>query len=311
MGGIDTTMPDMDQWARMFFLATRQFGVIARWQALAIGIPASTFDDRVRRECWVNPHPGTWLLPGTDSTAFVVRVSVALVAAGDHGLASGWTGLHLHGILLRPPPVITVVIPWERNRRRLHAVRTVRSRTLIAEDRDEAQGVAVASPERCFLDAGRTDSRARLRTMLIDAMQRRIVSSDDVAVRALLHPKVPGAQRLIAAARDVAAVEVDSRLSDVVHRRLLTAGIVPDARPATVTVPGGRTLHPDITFAGRQVCVECDSLGFHGTQRGLDLDHRKDQGYRQAGWNCLRVGWYRIDTDWDGFVEDVRLALAP
>jgi hypothetical protein len=50
-------------------------------------------------------------------------------------------------------------------------------------------------------------------------------------------------------------------------------------------------------------------VGFHGTQRGLDLDHRKDQGYRQAVWNCLCVGWYRVDTDWSGFVDDVQAAL--
>lgn len=300
----------MDPWALLFALGLRQHGVVTRRQAIALGITATSFDRRVLREGWHRLHPGVWLLPGADRHAFFTRVSAALLAVGDHALATGWTGLFAHGVLLRPPPIVTLVVPWQRGTRQLRAVRIIRSRTLLDDDRATLSGLAVATPQRCFLDAARTDGRPRLRTMLIDARQRRIAEPATALARGLLHPSVPGAKTLIAAARDVDAVGADSVLSDLVHRRLIDAGLAPDSHPATVATPGGRILHPDITFAASKVCIECDSLGFHGTQRGLALDHQKDQGYRQASWNCLRIGWFRYDTDWDGFERDVRLAVA-
>jgi hypothetical protein len=299
----------MDPWAALFDLGRRQHGVVARPQALDLGIAATTFDRRVSTHRWHRMHAGVLLLPGADGRQPRTRISAALLAIGSHALATSWTGLYLHGVLDRHPPLVIVVVPWNRGTRRLHTVRTVRSRTLRPEDDDVVDGLAVASAERCFLDAGRTDGRDRLRVLLIDARQRRVAEPSAVAARALLNHRVPGAGRLVAAARDVDAVGTDSVFSDAVHRRLLDTGLVPDSHPVPVATPGGRVLHPDITFAVARVCIECDSLGHHGTQRGLDLDHRKEQGYRQAGWNCVRITWRRFDTDWDGFVKDLRLAL--
>ncbi|CAN5867827.1 hypothetical protein BH23ACT10_BH23ACT10_18460 [soil metagenome] len=278
------------------------------------GVPLTSFDKRVRREDWPRPHPGVRLLPGIPAPSFLTQVSVALLALGGEVLdgevlVTGWAGLHLHGVLTKPPPIVTLVVPWRHGRRRLRAVRIVRSRTLIDDDRAVVSGLSVASVERCFIDAARTDSRARLRILLIDARQRRIIEPKAVATRALRHPKIPGARRLIAAARDVDSTGVDSALSDAVHQRLLDAGFVPDAVPVPVVTPRGRTLHPDITFAAAKVCIECDSLGFHGSQRAIDVDHRKNQGYQQAGQNCLRIGWHRYDHDWEGFLADLRAAL--
>lgn len=299
----------MNAWAKIYRTAAEQHGAIARWQAPSLGVPLTSFDRRVRREQWERPHPGICLVPGADATRHETQVSCALLAIGGHGMATGWSGLHLHGVLDRPPPIVTLVVPWTGSRRRLRAVRIIRSRTLLPEDRTVVAGLAVAAVERCFLDSGRVDSVARLRTLQIDARQRRIGVPASTGARALLHPKVPGSSKVVTAARQVESVGADSALTDAVHRRLIAAGLIPDATSATVTVPTGRILHPDITYARERVSIECDSLGFHGTQRGLDLDHRKDQGYRQALWNCLRIGWYRYENDWDGFERDVRAAL--
>jgi hypothetical protein len=299
----------MNLWAALHDIGMRQHGVITRGQALALGIPAATFDRRMRSERWRRIHPGVRLLPGADATSHLALVTAAVLAVGDHALATGWSGLYAHGVILRPPPIVTLVVPWNRGTRRLHAVRTIRSRTLLDDDRGTVGGLPVTEAERCMLDTARTDSQARLRTLLIDGHQRRVFEPPNVALRAMLTPGVPGAHRLIAAVRDVDQVGADSVFSDAVHRRLLDAGLEPDPQPVGVPTPGGRVLHPDITFGAAKVCIECDSLGFHGTQRGLDLDHRKDLAYLRAGWIVIRVGWLRYETDWDGFVRDVRAAL--
>jgi hypothetical protein len=145
--------------------------------------------------------------------------------------------------------------------------------------------------------------------MLIDARQRSVVDPAEVIERASRsHPRLPGRQRLLAAATDVLTVGADSALSYVVHQRLVADGLKPDPHPVPV-VAAGRRLHPDITFVDARVCIECDSLAHHSDQRAIDLDHRKDQAYRLAGWLCLRVGWRRVDLDWSGFSSAVRDAL--
>lgn len=145
--------------------------------------------------------------------------------------------------------------------------------------------------------------------MLINARQRRIVSPADVLERALaVSPRVPGRSRLLSAASDVTAIGADSPLSDVVHRRLIASGLLPDNEPVVLDVDGQR-LHPDVTFRRARVCIECDSLAHHGDQRAIDLDHRKDQAYSQARWKCLGIGWRRFDHDWAGFVAAVQHEL--
>lgn len=300
----------MHPWTRLLLQAQEQHGAIARRQVAGLGVSPSTFDARVRREAWRGPFRGVRVLPGGDPHDPLTRMSAALLAIGDHALATGWSGLFLHGVLPRAPKLVTLVVPWSSPRRRITGIRIIRSRTLLDDDRDTVSGLATAALPRSFVDAARTDRRARLRILLIDTRQRRVGEPSDVAARALIHPRITGARDLIAAAHDVDSTGADSAFSDAVHRRLVLAGLRPDPHPVTVRTPSGRVLHPDITFARHRVCIEVDSLGFHGTQRGLDFDHRKDQGYRQALWNCLRIGWFRFDTDWPGFERDAREALA-
>ena len=135
----------VERWEQVVKVGRRQHNAVTRAQALALGIPPTTFDRRMSRERWEAPHSGVRLLPGADGNDRLTQVSAALLAVGDHALASGWTGLHLWGVILRPLSIVTLVVPWECSRRRLRAVRTIRSRTLIEEDYRILAGLAVAS----------------------------------------------------------------------------------------------------------------------------------------------------------------------
>lgn len=299
----------MNPWIELFRLGRDQHGAVARRQAPMVGVPPATFDARVRRDAWPLLHRTIRLLPGFEPSPYT-PISAALLEVGQQAMATGRTGLFLHGVIDRAPPTIELVTPWTASARRLHAVRLIRSRTLIDDDRSERHRLAVASPERCFLDLARPGMQHRVRALLIDARQRGIGAPAAVADRAALHPGVPGAPLLATTAREVANTGADSILADLVYERLVSRGLVPDATPVAIPIEGqGRTLHPDITFASARVCIECDSLAHHATQRAIDLDHRKDQAYRQVRWNCLRIGWYRFDHDWIGFVHDVTAAL--
>jgi hypothetical protein len=295
-------------WSALFALAADQYSVVARYQARRLGIDDRTFSRRVRAEGWQQPHRGVYVVPGAPWHPRT-RMSAALLAAGPHAAASGLTALHLHGVADAQPPRLALVVPHERRARPLHGAKVVRSRTLRHGDVTEVGGLRCVRPPRAFLEASPEVDDGRLRTLLIDGRQRLVVMPEEVIERAAKSPlRLPGRHRLIAVASDIAGIGADSVLTDLVHRRLVADGFHPDPTPVSITI-NGRTLHPDITFAGARLSIECDSLAHHGDQRSLDMDHRKDQAYAAAWWRCLRIGWYRYDNDWSGFLTALRHAL--
>lgn len=299
----------MDPWGRLFLIAKRQHGVVARRQALRLGISAAAFTRRVRREHWPQLHRGVYLVPSTPLGVHA-RVSAALLAVGDHAIASGDTALFLHGVTRVQPSHVALAVPHDRRAPRLRGVVVTRTRTLVEADRMTVEHLSCAAAPRAFADAAPVHEQGDLRVLLIDARQRNVVEPADVLDRvARLPVNVPGRARLLRAALDVDAVGADSVLTDQVHRRLLEDGLRPDPHPAPIAVGRSRRLHPDITFSDERVCIECDSLAHHGTQRDIDLDHRKNEAYQAAGWICLRIGWRRFDHDWPGFVVAVRRAI--
>lgn len=299
----------MNAWARVFRLAARQHSAVTRSQAVQEGVSDSAFTRRVRCEQWPERYRGVFLVPGY-RPGFLTEVSAALLAAHGAALATADTALHLRGVIDDPPRFVTLVVPHERRAPALHDVRIIRSRTLTDDDRSIVQGLTVVTAPRGFLDAAPVLDRSRLRALLIDARQRRVATPAQIMERiADISARVPGRNRLLWAAADVDRVGSDSVLSDVVHRRLQAEGLCPDPYPAPVDVGGRRPLQPDITFAPSLVCIECDSLAHHGSQRAIDLDHRKNEAYAAARWKCIRIGWRRYDTDWPGFVAVLRHAL--
>lgn len=219
------------------------------------------------------------------------------------------SALAVHDVVDKAAARPILVVPHGRRASSSRSIRVVRSRTLQDEDVTAVSGLRCATPPRAFLDAAPAVTHGGLRPMLIAARQRGVVDPAVVIERALaVGPRVPGRNRLLSAAYDVSTVGADSLLTDAVHRRLLADGFSPDPDPAAVDV-GDRLLHPDITFAAARVCIECDSLAYHGDQQSIDLDHRKDQGYAAVWWRCLRIGWRRFELDWPGFTGVLRQAL--
>ena len=295
-------------WREVLALGRAQHGVLAVRQAVALGVAATTLRERARREGWERPFRGVVLLPGCARNHAVLARAAALAGRGDATI-TGPSALHLHGCLDQAPARIHLVVPHGVRAARHDLVRVVRSRTLRDDHRALQAGVWLATPPRAFLDAARWVGRVRLRAWLIDARQRRAVTIEEVVTMAAGLPSVPGRGRLLAACSDVDASGADSVLVAEVERRLRQEGVDLDLPPRTVPVPG-RELHPDLTVAGAPVAIEVDGFGTHSDRRALDLDQRKHNAYVLAGWVVLRIGWTRMERDWEGFVAELRAAIA-
>lgn len=171
-------------------------------------------------------------------------------------------------------------------------------------------GIATTAVPRTIVDtAGTGLPTADLRGMLIDGRQQRIVDLAEVLTRTADLPLAKGRRRLIRLLTELDPQTCDSVFVDRVLTRLRRDGFSPDVTAVAVDTPD-RTLHPDVTFARQRVAIECDGLAFHRDRRALDLDQRKHNAYQLAGWVVLRIGWDRLERDWDGFRSELEAALS-
>lgn len=309
--GTPTLIP-MDSWGTLLVLAAEQHHVVALRQVIELGIDPKTFRRRARREGWTEHGSTLWSPPGIDLDQWGLAMAAALVG-GDHALVTGQAALRLHGLDVPFPTPVRIVTPMRR-----HAVRSVdpeqvkviASRTLRPSDGTALRRVPVAKVPRSFLDLVIPPSPAitPVRDALITATQKGMTTASSIHDRVTQARGIPGGGVLRRALDDIGATGADSPFSHRVGTRLLRGGLHPDPSPVPVATPG-RTLHPDITFCERKVCIECDGLRWHRTQKDLSVDHRKDRRYREAGWVCFRIGWWEFDHAWTAFSHDLRTAL--
>lgn len=302
----------MDAWGSALALAAAQHHVLAVRQLAELGIDPWTFRRRARREGWTEHGATLWSPPGHELDDWG-RVSAAALCAGTNALVTGRAGLWMHGLASPFPEPVRIVTPMRHHvPRRLdpQRVRVIASRTLRDGDATVARRVPAATVERCFLDLVVPPSPpvSQVRDRLLTAIQKDLATIAGVGARAEEARGLPGRGVLLRALADLGQADADSPFSHRVLRRVMRDGFRPDPSPVPVPTPG-RTLHPDVTFACDRVCLECDGLRFHSSQRDVAIDDRKDRRYRDAGWRCLRIGWWEFERGWNGFTRDLRAAL--
>ena len=300
-------------WGSLLALAAEQHRVIALRQVQPLGVDPKHFRQRGRRDEWIE-HGGTlWSPPGTTLDDWGLAMRAALWG-GATCAVTGSAALRLHGLDVPFPAPVRVVVPMQEHVPRTldaEAVRVIASRTLHPSDLTVRRRVPVTKVSRAFLDLALppTPAVTPVRDAMVTALQRRLVDETQLRARFDAARGMPGRRVLLQALDDLTHTGADSPFSHRVAVRLLRDGFRPDRTPATVDTPG-RTLHPDITFCEQRVCVECDGLRWHCTQEDLAVDHRKDRAYHRAGWTCLRLGWWEFDHGWNGFLAELRDALA-
>jgi very-short-patch-repair endonuclease len=277
----------------------RQAGVIARRQAVELGMSARTVQRRVASGAWLELLPLVYLVSGHRRTD-EVRVRAAwLWAGGMPAAVTGHAAAYWLGMLDAAPALVEITMPRSTHRpappgvvvrrRDLHSVDLMDHRDLQVTDRAlTVLETAIAVPDgSAFLDR---------------ALQRHVPFLElyDCYCRNLGRRGWKQAGRLIAAAADRA----DSAAERILKRLLREAGI-------TGWVLGHR-FGPhliDLAFPTQRVAIEVDGWAWHVDVDRFRTDRRKGNALTRAGWTLLRFTWHDLVTRPGEVVAEIFHAL--
>jgi very-short-patch-repair endonuclease len=278
----------------------RQAGVIARHQAVALGISVRTVQRRVRGGAWAELHPRVYLVGGHRPTD-EARVRAAwLWAGGDPTTVTAGAAAYWHGMLDRAPPIVEVTVARTTHRRPPSGIVTRRS-DLESADITCHRGLRVAG--RAFAALETAIALPDGSTFLDRALQKHVPFPDLYRsyCRNLGRRGWKDAGRLIAAAADRA----DSAAERIVKRLLREAGIA-----------GWVLGHPfgphliDIAFPAHRVAIEVDGWAWHVDVARFRADRRKGNDLTRAGWILLRFTWHDLVNRPAEVVAEILDALA-
>ncbi|MPZ89213.1 MAG: hypothetical protein GEU81_14330, partial [Nitriliruptorales bacterium] len=249
----------MRDWQGLFALGRRQHGALALSDGERFGWSRNALLLHARRQGWERPQPGVVLLPGTQRT-FETRVATALLQVGGRVLAGRRTAAYVLGMVDRPPATVEMVLPADRRLPRLEGVEAWRSRTLHRADAINRNGLRLTAPGRTVVDLAAVMGVDRLRSLMIDARQRRVVRLEEIAA---IHERIgrtPGGPRLTQVLAELDEECCDSMLEWYWRRALRAHDLHPHPRPFPFRCADGITIEIDVAFPDQWVACECDGL---------------------------------------------------
>jgi hypothetical protein len=268
-------------------LLAGQARVIARSQALELGVSDEVIRHRVRRGYWQQLQAGVY----TDCAGTPKRESLiwaALLRAGPGAVVSHWTAAERHGLVDRPSAAIHLTVPAERHPARWSAIPGVvihRSR-----GRDQAVHPVMSPPctrvEHTVLDlveASVTFEEAY--AWICRAVGRRRTTADRLRETMAARPRMRWRRDLELALGDVAGGALSVIERRYVHGVERPHGLPAAERQARVWQGTGNR-YLDNYYADYRACVEIDGSAAHpADEQWRDKDRDR--------WNSVHQ---RIDT---------------
>ncbi len=281
----------------------RQDGVLARRQALSIGMTVGQIRARLASGRWVIVHPGVYR--STDhQVSTASRIRAAGLWAGDHSLLFGLAAAWWWGLTDVEPTSVDVVTSPRRHLRARPGIRIIR-RPLASADRAWLRAAPVSGLALSAL-IGAVALGADGPALLDRALQTRVSLSE----LRLAHYRNMGmhgsasAGQLLRAAADGSAAASERKFIALLKR----AGI----RGWRVNYPwdpaNDRTT-VDVAFVAERLAIEIDGWAWHHSPDRFQRDRTKQNQLVSAGWTVLRFTWYDLTNRPDDVIRQVRAAL--
>jgi very-short-patch-repair endonuclease len=270
-------------------LASKQHGVVARSQLLALGFSPDAIKHRIAKG---RLHPlwrGVYAFGRRDIDRRG-RWMAAVLSCGPAALLSHRSAAALWS-LLPPTPTLEVAIPSSAVRRR-PGIRIYRRSWLTAENRRLVDGIPVTDPVSTLIDLAAGAGRVQLERAINEADRLDLI--DPEALRAAIDPvpRRPGLGRLRALLDRYTAT--DSGLERRFLSLVRSTGLPP---PKTQARVGG--FRVDFFWPQLGLVVETDGLRYHRTPAQQANDRQRDQVLAAAGLSTLRFAEAQVRLEPD------------
>ena len=299
-----TTRLDRDALDR---LLVQQLGVIARSQALAVGVTDNALRHRLRSGgSWRGLLPGVYLA-ATGAPTTLQQEMAALLYAGPGSVITGSAALRCHHIRTELTEIVDVLVPAARQRRDTGFVKLHRT-TRMPGRIWEAGPVRYVMPSRAVADAARGMTSLRdVRAVVADAVQRRSCAIRDLLTELDAGPNA-GSVLFREALADVAD-GIRSAAEGDLRDLLGGSGLAMPLFNPSLYDDGTFIARPDAWWPGLGIAVEVDSREWHMSPE----DHAKTlaRGRRMARYQIvvLRFTPRQIRSQPAEVLQDIKAAL--
>jgi Transcriptional regulator, AbiEi antitoxin len=306
--GVTPSCDRLGMDSELVALATTQFGLVTRDQAVGVGLSDDQIRWRVRSGRWERVQPRVYRIAGAPDT-WEQRIVAAILSAGPGAVASHLSAGVLWGLRQMTPEWVEVTVARIRQPQLRH-VRVHRVDEFPDEDRREVRGIPVTSVPRLLVDLSAFWSPGRLSVALDEMLRRRETSlwAVEQCVRRL--ESGPGRRCAVIEAlvkeRKERFIIGDSHLEQLVYQPLVEAGVELPVPQFEVTVRDQR-FRLDFAWPDAKLYVEVDGFDTHRMLTDFHRDRRREALLVSAGWTPLHFTDRSPDTE---IVDRVRVTLA-
>lgn len=284
---------------RIVGLATRQAGVLARWQLKRLGMADGTMARWVRAGRLVRIHPSVYAL-GHSGIGVRGRLIAALLYAGRGSALSDPTAARIWQLHLGAWAPIHVIAPGDRRSLPgvvVHHPQTIR-RVLRA-------GLPVTPLPETLLGFAACATEREVRKALAEADYRH--GLDPESVRPLLGRGRRGS-RVLRKALDRHLPELARTNSDKEDELLLLC----EREGLPIPEPNARIgrYRVDALWSDVRLVVEVDSRAAHASEARRLVDHDRDMYLRGLGYTIRRYSWQQLERHPRAVAAEIRGLLA-
>lgn len=274
-------------------LASRQHGVVALTQLIALGLSKRTIDRWVSLGRLHRVHRGVYAV-GRPVTTRRGRYMAAILACGSGALLSHRSAASLWD--LRPHGRTPIdVSSSRRTGYRLAGIELHRTLTLAADDATAIDRIPVTGVARTLLDLAEVIDSRSLERAVERAEVLRVF--DLKAIDAVLGRANGrrGTGSLTAVLKRIGPPpptrsELERRFVDLCRDAAL-----PSPRVNSRIDLGDRALEVDFLWPDAHLIVEADGFETHATHAQFERDRRRDQRLTLAGYRVIRVTWRQLE----------------
>lgn len=288
-------------------IASRQYGVVSRAQALSAGLSSAAITRRLSSGRLLRLHREVYALPGVPTSRSQTLIAAVLwagpgSAASHRAAAELWK---LDGV----ETMIEISTP-----RRLNSDVVVSHRVdpIPLQDLKVIEGIACTGIDRTLMDLAAVLDIDRLEDALDSALRKRLTSPARLRMRLQRETGRRGVSKLnkLLLERGRDGKPTESRFETRLNRLLIDGGL-PALRQFTVWDGGQFVARVDFCYPEAKLIVEADSYRWHSGRKAWQRDIERRNQLTALGWQIIHITWDELTRKPTATLARIRNLMQP